>query len=123
MIPEKVQAFLRTHIKSAWALELLILLQSDPHRVWTAEQLTAELRSNPALVADILLSFKRAGLVAEDSADRFRYAPATADLADTVNELHAVYSERPLTLVREIISSPNEKIRSFIDAFRLKKGP
>jgi hypothetical protein len=32
-----------------------------------------------------------------------------------------VYNERPVTLVRVIYSPKDDKIRSFADAFRLKK--
>jgi hypothetical protein len=35
--------------------------------------------------------------------------------------LARLYAERPLAVIREIMSAPNDKLHSFVDAFRLKK--
>jgi hypothetical protein len=36
-------------------------------------------------------------------------------------EVERHYIERPLALIKAIVSAPNEKIQSFADAFRFKK--
>ena len=79
------------------------------------------MRSNPNLTADILVSLKKAGLVIEDPPGSFRYAPETSALADVVCQLDEINAERPLAIIKEIISAPNDKIISFVDAFKLKK--
>ena len=51
----------------------------------------------------------------------YRYSPASPELDALVRALTKVYNERPVTLVRMIYAPRDEKIRSFADAFRLKK--
>jgi DNA-binding IclR family transcriptional regulator len=108
-------------IKTAWALELLLFIRRGDARAWTVRELAAELRTNQSLTTDILTSFKRAQLVIEESPGSFRYQPATAELADAVRLLDEIHAERPFMLMKEIVSAPNEKIRSFVEAFKLRK--
>ena len=58
-----------------------------------------------------------------DGADagRFRYSPASPAVDACVQALMRVYNARPVTMVRMIYALRDEKIRSFADAFRLKK--
>ena len=121
MIPEAVLELIRSSIKSAWALELLLFVRRHSARAWTVEQLTTELRSNPSLVSNILATLRKANLVQEEPGGAFRYAPGTPALDDVVRQLEEINAERPLALIKEIISAPNEKLNSFVDAFRLKK--
>ena len=69
----------------------------------------------------MLQQFEIRGLVARRENDEFQYAPATPELGAAVASLMRAYNERPVTLVRVIYSPRDEKIRSFADAFRLKK--
>lgn len=121
MIPESVLRLIHSSIKSAWALELLLLMRRHAARSWTIDALTAELRSSPSLVASILIGFAKADLVREQPDGSYRYAPGTADLDDTVRQLDAVNAERPLAVIKAIISAPNDKLTSFVDAFKLRK--
>jgi len=51
-----------------------------------------------------------------------RYRPATAQLDAHVRTLAKAYEERPVTLIRIIYALRDGKIRSFADAFKLRKG-
>ena len=64
---------------------------------------------------------RRTGWSTARKADAYRYSPATPALDAAVRALTKVYNERPVTLVRMIYAPKDEKIRSFADAFRLKK--
>jgi DNA-binding IclR family transcriptional regulator len=121
MIPERISTFLRTTIKSVWALDLLVLMKSAPGRGWTVSNLNDRLRATTSLVEEILAAFTRQGLVVADAGGTYRYAPANAEIEGLADELGRLYTERPLTIIKEIVSAPNEKIHSFVDAFRLKK--
>lgn len=112
MIAEPVLRFLRSSIKSVWALELLLVMRRAGSRIWTIDELTQELRSNRTLVADIAAAFVKSELLHE---------PASDELDDLVQQLDRLYAERPLALIKEIVSAPNERIQSFADAFKLKK--
>ncbi len=121
MIPEHVLRFIRGSIKSVWMLDVLLLMRRGRERSWPIDELTRELRGNRTLVNDVLSALAKAGLVEADGEGHFRYRPATQEADALVEELERVYVERPLALIKEIVSAPNEKIQSFADAFKLKK--
>lgn len=121
MIPERIRAFLRTTIKSVWALDLLVLMKNAPERGWTIAALNDDLRATPSLVEEILNGFVRNSLVVVNPDGTFSYAPAAAETDAIASELVRLYAERPVAIIKEILSAPNEKIHSFVDAFRLKK--
>ncbi len=121
MIPEAVLQLIRSSIKSAWALELLLFMSRRSTRAWTVAELTAELRSSPSLVAGILLSLARDGLIQEIQGGLYQYAPATPELDEAVRQLDAINAERPVAVIKEIISAPNDKLTSFVEAFKLRK--
>ena len=73
-------AFVREHMRSVWAVELLLLLRRDPDRCWMAGDLVAELRASTNLVKDNLDAFERGGLAVCDDSGCWRYAPAAAAL-------------------------------------------
>jgi hypothetical protein len=59
--------------------------------------------------------------VAEGSPAQFRYEPRSADLADAVQALARAYADRRVTVIGLIFAKPTDKIRSFADAFRIRK--
>lgn len=121
MIPESVLQLIRGSIKSAWALELLLFMRRQSARAWSVVELTAELRSSPSLVAGIVLSLAKDGLIKEIHDGFYQYAPATPELDDAVRRLDAINAERPVAVIKEIISAPNDKLTSFVEAFRLRR--
>ncbi len=120
MIPEHIASFLRTAIKSVWALDLLILMKSAARQGWTVASLNDRLRASTSLVEEILVTFTRQGLVVSEADGTYRYQ-ANGEIDALASELARLYAERPLAVIKEIVSAPNEKIHSFVDAFRLKK--
>jgi hypothetical protein len=121
VIPEQVLQFVRQSIKSVWTLDLMILMRRHKDRAWTPDALAGELRANRALVQEALSSLVAAGILVAEPEGAFRYGPADAALEDAAAEVERHYIERPLALIRAIVSAPNEKIQSFADAFRFKK--
>ncbi|HEX2559263.1 MarR family transcriptional regulator [Phenylobacterium sp.] len=112
--------FIREHIRSVWALELLLLLKRNPERRWTPDELVRELRASASLITNNLDALQRAGLIALDEDGRCRYAPAGPVLDRLCNELEAAYRERPVALIN-VIASPPDKLQSLADAFRIRK--
>jgi hypothetical protein len=120
MDPELLQ-FVRAAIKSVWALELLLLLRRDTGAgTWSVERLTRETRSSRLVVAEALRPFKAAGLVAEVAEGTYRYGAPYA-LDRLIGMLENEYAMRPSIVIKAILSAPNDKIRTFSDAFRLRK--
>jgi DNA-binding IscR family transcriptional regulator len=119
-LSERLQQFIRATIRSAWALELLLLMSRERGQARSAEAINRELRGSLGLVLDILATFRQAGLVVEE-AGGYRYAPASAELESLVQELEAEYAARPLAVFKAVAAAPNDKIQTFADAFKVKK--
>src|SRR5436190_19656045 len=122
--PDDLRSFIQEYISSVDAAELLILLATAPVRSYRVAELIEDLRptvlSEPA-ARRRLVHFEANGLVTSEAGESWQYSPATPALDRAVRSLAKVYNERPVTLVRMIYAPKDEKIRSFADAFRLKK--
>jgi DNA-binding IclR family transcriptional regulator len=115
-----VLQFCAAVFKSVWALDLLLTLRRTPHLSWTAADLIKELRCSSGVVTDALDNLSAAGLVVEDDGG-FRYAPADERLDEMVNAVGALYAAKPTSVVREIMTTPNMKLKLLSDAFRINK--
>jgi hypothetical protein len=122
--PEQLRSLIQETIPTLDAAELLLFLADNAARRYPVPAMLETLRptalTEPA-AHRYLQQFEIRGLVVRRENDEFQYAPATPELAAAVASLTRVYNERPVTLVRVIYSPRDEKIRSFADAFRLKK--
>ncbi|HJV42727.1 hypothetical protein [Caulobacter sp.] len=117
-----VLSFIRQHIRTVWALELLLKLKGDPERCWATDELVDVLRASHALVDDSLAALIGAGLVVRDDLGCFRYSPAASALARLCDALEETYRVRPVTVIRWI-SAPVERLKSLADAFRFTGKP
>ncbi len=96
-------------------------MRRSPERAWTPREIDRELRSSELVVAGALARLIAAGLVIEESEGRFCYRPARPDLSDLVDTLARFHAEFPFAVVQAILAAPNQQIRTFADAFRIKK--
>lgn len=115
---DNLVSFIEGAIHSVWALELLILLRSEPRRAWTREDLVTSLRASGPLVAEILSSFQISGLVVQQEA-AFRYGPPSPTIDALCVALEAAYRERPVAVVNTIVRKRSGALNGFADAFRL----
>lgn len=113
----ELAAFVREHMRSVWAVELLLLLRRDPERCWPPGDLVAELRASTNLVKDNLDAFERGGLAVCDDSGCWRYAPAAAALDDLAGRLEQAYRERPVAIIN-LIARPPDPIQGLADAFK-----
>jgi len=117
--------FLQTTVPSVDAAEQLLLLARDASRWWSAADIVSALKPAPLTEADVtrtLESLLARGIVAQGADKRVQYHPASDELDGYVRTLAQAYSERPVTLIRVIYALRDSKIRSFADAFKLRKG-
>ena len=122
--PEELRTFIREHIADVDAAELLLQLARAPEREYDVQSLLADLKptaiSEPTALRH-LTAFEELGLVQSAGGGSYRYSPSSPQIADAVRALMRVYNARPVTMVRMIYALRDEKIRSFADAFRIKK--
>lgn len=114
----EIAEFIRAYVPSIWTLELLLVLQRDPGRVWTPDALLKELRASATLVSDNLTLLERHGLALRDTGG-WRFGPGNSPLALLVTRLGKLYGERPMHVMSMILRS--DALRSLADAFRIKK--
>lgn len=119
MTEDDIFSFARNKIRSAWALELLLLLRQDP-RSWSTSDLVRELRSSETVIVPCLAVLKSEGLVGGAEEEGFRYQPVSEDLDAACGELAKLYASRPMALAKAIMKVPNEKLSIFSNAFKLK---
>ncbi|HLM42455.1 MAG TPA: hypothetical protein VK458_01255 [Myxococcaceae bacterium] len=122
-LPEDVRNLITDHIESVEQLEILLLLHQHGSRVWTADSVARELRVAPNSAGERMDELARASILArtQGSAVEYRYAPKSPSLDVAVAGLARAYSERRVTVINFIFSKPVDKIRTFADAFRLRK--
>jgi hypothetical protein len=116
---DELAAFIRQAIPSVWALELLLLLRRD-QRAWTEAELVSELRASPTVVGNALGQLHHRELTLRQDDGCWVYRPASRALETLVDDLHATYRERPVTVIN-IISRPSP-LQSLADAFKFRGG-
>ncbi len=121
LLTPEIREFLRQFVRSIWGLEVLLLLYANPEKQWRRAEISREIRGSMSVVDDALSVFIKASLVSESDSGLVRYQPADQQLADLVMRLAEVNAAYPFAVMKEIIWAPNDKLRTFVDAFRLKK--
>ena len=119
---EEILSFVRSSIRSAWTLEVLLLLRRDARQSWRIDDLVRELRGSVALVTESLNALDALGVLATTASESYHYRAATAQLEELVSALVLLYGQKPITVLRAIFASPSDKIKSFSDAFLIKKN-
>ena len=116
-VEQDLLAFIREHVRSVWALELLLLLRRTPDRVWSPDELVRELRASTTLVNANLPALERAGLVVLTEEGRTRYSPAAPVLAQLCDRLEEAYRQRPVAVIN-MIAAPADRLQGLADAFK-----
>lgn len=121
--PEDLKQFLLGHVSSVAQLEALLLLRSQREREWTADEVSRALATTAEMASEQLAELQARGLLARkgEPNTRYQYWPATPDLDAQVSRLETTYRERRVAVITAIYSQPVDKVRTFADAFRLRK--
>jgi hypothetical protein len=118
--------FLRAAVPTVDAAEVILFLQRERERWWSAEELAAALAPStiltPAQAAACFAICQANQIIAAGPDKRVQYRPGSAELEAHVDMLAQAYRERPVTLIRVIYALRDTKIRSFADASKLKRN-
>ena len=123
-IPNEVARFIHEYIDSVEQLEVLLLLRSSAPTEWTAEAVARDLRTAESSVTARLKTLHAQKLVEASTAEgatAYRYAPGGVGTDRLVGELASEYALRRVAVITLIFSMPNDAVRSFADAFRIRK--
>jgi hypothetical protein len=119
-VPGDVARFIAAEIDSVGQLEVLLLLRGTPDKQWTAREVARALVSQAVSVAYWLDRMVNSGLLTAVD-DSYRYAPATPEVERTVDALAESFATYRVAVIGLIFSKPSEGVRSFSDAFRLRR--
>jgi len=118
---DDILGFVRTYIGSVYTLELLLLMRRHAGKAWKADELVRELRSSGTAVAEALNRLIRGSLVSESSPGLYNFAPASPKLERLCAEIEKAYTSMPISVMKALVAAPDEKLRLFSDAFKLKE--
>ncbi len=121
-IPSHVERFIHDYITSIEQLEVLLLLQDNPHKTWSAAEVSRVLCRQPASVSDRLEQLRAVELVEVQTGEPPLYCVnAQSRHHQTVRALDVAYKERKDSVIRMIFTRPKDPLKAFSDAFRFRK--
>jgi hypothetical protein len=123
-VSRDVKRFIAGNIDSVGQLEVLLLVRSDPERYWSATEVSRALRSGRTW-AEVQLEYLRVeGLLGagEINDPRYRYDPARPELEPVITRVSEAFESQRAEVIRLVFSQrPSERLRTFSEAFRLRK--
>lgn len=122
-LPPEVSALIARHIDSVVRLEVLLYLHGRAPGRETAEAAAKELRVDAVWASGQLEELCARGFANfdESSPRTYQYAPSTAQLASSVEALANAFAQRRVAVIAAIYSQPPDPLRTFSDAFKLRK--
>lgn len=116
---DEILRFIASSFRSVWALELLLVLKSEP-RSWSSDELVTTMRASDLVVTKGLDALEAAGLVSNNG-DQAQYMPVSGDVATLVDDAEELYAKRPDAVRRAIVSASAGDATAFAEAFKLRK--
>lgn len=117
-----LQQFIFEFVDSVELIEVLLLMRNNPDKWFSADQISAELRSNPKSITNRLKRLSSIGLLEQENGkDLFRFKPSSNELKEITNELSNEYLLRRHRIF-EIIFSSSKTARQFANAFIVTKS-
>ena len=113
-----------TPISTRWiSLRILRILALKPDKEWSGMPFAQQTQTQPQTTVAHLEALDKHGLItlSRDASLTCRYGPQAPKLESQVRELLRVYNERPVTMIRMVYARANSALKSFADAFRIRK--
>jgi len=121
--PQELRKFLADNVRSVAQLETLLLLRGGRNRGWSAAEVGSAIYMNAEMAELQLNELVNRGLLRaeHESETKFHFEPATELWDRLIGNLADLYRERRVSVITAIYSEPVDKIRTFAEAFRLRK--
>jgi hypothetical protein len=122
-IPHKVEAFVLKYIHSIEQLEVLLLLRKESDREWSAEDVSATLRTNPVSAAGRLADLKARKLISKraNNGELLYLYTHDVEVRELVDDVAKFYASHRHAIIELIYLRPAETLRVLADAFRIWK--
>lgn len=119
-LPLDVKESLTRYIDSVNQLEVLFLLYERHDKIWDADSVCRELRSNVTSSRIQLAYLHRCGFISSIEENKYQFHSSSPLFAIT-KRLHDVYLEKSVAVISYIYEKPQNKLKEFADAFKIKK--
>lgn len=119
VIPPEVRDFIIRHIDSVSQLEALLILHAHPEESWEVGRIASRVYTSDRELGAVLERFTAEGFLKREG-DLYRYDGNDPAADHTIAELARCYASH-LILVTNMIHSKPRSMRSFSDAFKLRK--
>jgi hypothetical protein len=113
-ITTEIERFIRDNVDSVEQLEVLLLLRSAPDKEWGALEVSQTTRLNDLRERGFLS-------VNQASPPLYQYSPSPQD-SETITGLEHSYRVRKDAVIQMIFSKPKDSLRTFSDAFRIRRN-
>lgn len=122
-IPDTIKQFIFASFETIDQLRMLLLLQANPERVWSAMAICSRLYLQPDVVDKGLDRLRQKGLLATSDklVDRYCYQPASAEIEQLVRAVVELDRTRPVILIKLIYARPKDAAQRSADASTLRK--
>ena len=120
-LPPGVLDLIARSIKSVSHIEVLMCLRHDPDRMWSAQELARQCRTNASMVESQMRELGPLVATIGSSPSTYRYNFESEISDDNVKALLEHYRTHSRSVLDAIYSNPIDTIRSFADAFKIKK--
>lgn len=118
--PDNVREFMKNYINSVAILDLLIMIKNQPAREWTANDVSAEMRTNPSYAMLQLNQLVDAKVIEKSEKGFFRYK-VDSPHHEVIEQLEEFYNLKKSSIINQIYSQPLDSLRDFANAFKIKK--
>lgn len=122
-LSDPLQTLLRERLTSPEQIAIVLMLRKDPSRSWTAPEVASAVKTPQESAAMRLFLLASTGLIAMEASatPRYRFTSPDPETARVLAELDAIYDRDPAAIASFINAPAPDPIKSFSEAFRLKK--
>ncbi len=122
VLPQNVRDFVLKYVDSVELLETLLLLHADKAREWTADEVSEHLRIAPESARTRLAVVCGHGFGEgreENGQKVYKYRSSSQNGA--IDALSGCYKQYRVRVITAIFSKPIERVRTFADAFKIRR--
>jgi hypothetical protein len=122
-IPEALKAFIFASFETVDQLRILLLLQANPARTWSALLVSSKLHLQPDVAQTNLQILCQKGFLAlsNGASPQYGYQPANAELEQMARAMSELDRTRPVTLIRLIYARPKEMSQTAGNSTELRR--
>ncbi len=121
-LSNEAQQFVSKYILSLEQLEILILLSNSNGKLWSSGEVLHRIQSSQTSVVERLELLQLQKILHKEpgTPDRYQFSPSP-ELLPGIAAVIGAYQMRRVKLIEAIFSKPTDTVRSFADAFKLRK--